>query len=420
MINQFLRLVYLLFIHLIMLASTGCGSGSTTPVVVPVPERIIFSGAGDLGIFDPSITRDSSSGQLWMSYSSVNTSPNYASTLYWSVSIRLAYSDDNGLSWQDAGVAAAPAVERTDFGPMTEAHPTGNIPVNTTGIWQSETSSLVYDAHPSTPVNERWKLIWFQYFHGDLTSYFADYSWISMKMASTPAGLAAATPVKLFGGAGLQADNINAGSPVYAPIGGVPAIQLNTGLTQVAGEPDITELNLCIFTEPGLHATDSAIYMTIYCADASTIATTGKVTEYLVHFRCNSPCTMASAASWEYLGRVLSPTDAQAATGDQHYQAPALVEKNGKTYLVVTPVDTTSGSRYNGCRVYEFTDINSNQLLRNSGTLAEVARIDGDTNTHNGACAGFSGLNGGILLSQFGTVGTADAFKIYKSQVSLP
>jgi len=418
--SQFLRLVYFLVLTLIMIACTGCGGSTSstpsTPNVVPVPERITFSGSGDLGIFDPSITRDTSSGQLWMSYSSVNTSPNYASTLYWSVSLRLAFSDDNGISWQDAGLAVSPAVERTDFGPMTEAHPTGSIPANTKGIWQSETSSLIYDAHPSTPANERWKLIWFQYFHGDVTSYFADYSWISMKMASTPAGLAAAIPVKLFGGAGLQADNSITGSPVYAPIGGVPVIQLNTGLTQVGGGPDITELNLCIFTEPGLHATNSTIYMTIYCADASTVP----LTEYLVHFRCHSPCTMASAASWEYLGRVLSPTDAQAATGDHHYQAPALVEKNGKTYLVVTPVDTTSGSRYNGCRVYEFTDINNNQLLRNNGALVEVARIDGDINTHNGACAGFSELSGGILLSQFGTIGTADAFKIYKSQVSLP
>lgn len=403
----------------LLLYLSACGSGSS--VTIPAAaERITFSGAGDLGIFDPSLTRDTSSGQLWMSYSSVNTSPNYASTLYWSVSIRLAYSDDNGVTWQDAGVAVSPAVERTDFGPMTEAHPTGDIPVNTKGMWQSEMSSLVYDSNPATAANERWKLIWVQYFHGDLTSYFVDYTWISMKMASTPAGLAAATPVKLFGGAGLQADNVITGAPVYAPIGGVPAIQLNTGLTQVGGGADVTELNLCIFAEPGLHATNSAIYMAIYCADASTVAATGKVTEYLVYFRCNSPCTMTNAASWEYLGRLLSPTDAQAATSDHHYQAPAVVEKNGKTYLIVTPVDATSGARYNGCRVYEFVDVNSSLLRRSSGQLIEVARIDGDALSHNGACEAFSGLDGGIIFSQFGTAGTADAFKIIKSQVSLP
>ncbi len=97
-----------------------------------------------------------------------------------------------------------------------------------------------------------------------------------------------------------------------------------------------------------------------------------------------------------------------------------LVEKNGKTYLIVTPVDTTSGDRYNGCRVYEFTDINSNQLRRNNGKLVEVARIDGEANTHNGACDAYGELEGGVLLSQLGAERTANSFKIYKSQVSLP
>ena len=299
---------------------------------------------------------------------------------------------------------------------MSEAHPTGSIPANTRGIWQSETSSLIYDSHPSTPANERWKLIWFQYFHGELTSYFVDYSWIAMKMASTPAGLATATAVKLFGGAGLQADNTIAGAPVYAPIAGSPTIQLNTGISQTIGGANVAELSLCIFSEPGLHATADAIYMSIYCADASTVP----LTEYIVHFRCTSPCSMTNAASWEYLGRLLSPTDAQAATSNHHYQAPAIAEKNGKTYLVVTPVNTTSGARYNGCRVYEFVDINSNSLRRNNGQLVEVARVDGDASSHNGACAAYNGLDGGIILSQLGTIGTADTFKIIKSQVTLP
>ncbi|HHJ17284.1 MAG TPA: exo-alpha-sialidase [Gammaproteobacteria bacterium] len=400
------------------LAACGGGGGSSAVVSpAPVPERVTFSGAGDLGIFDPSLARDPGTGRLWMSYSSVETSIYYASSLYWAVSIRLAFSDDNGVNWQDAGVVVAPRTELL-VGPMTEAHPTADIPAGSQGIWQSETSSLVYD--PSAPVAERWKLIWHQYINANLTSFFADYGWIAMKMAATPAGLAAATPVKLFGGAGLQPDNVITGSPVFSPIGGAPAIQLNTDLTQSLGGANLSDLDWCIFAEPGLHATSSAVYMAIYCADASTVPATGAVTEYVVHFRCGSPCNMTSAASWEYLGRLLTPADAQAATGDHHFQAPALVEKNGKTYLAVTPVNTTSGERYDGCRVYEFSDINSVQLLRNNGILAEVARIDGDAGSHNGACGAYSGLDGGVLYSQFGTAGTADAFKIYKSQVSLP
>ncbi len=234
-----------------------------------------------------------------MSYSSVDTSIYYAPSLYWAVSVRLAYSDDNGTIWQDAGVVVAPKTE-TLLGPMPADHPTGNIPANSKGIWQSETSSLIYD--PSAPVAERWKLVWFQYLHANSTSFFVDYSWIAMKTASTPSGLSTATAVKLFGGVGLQTASSNAGDPVFAPIGGAPVIQLNTDLTQSSGGANLSELTFCVFSEPGLHATNSAVYLAIYCADASTIPTTGDLTEYLVYFRCGSPCNMAKVAFWQKTG----------------------------------------------------------------------------------------------------------------------
>lgn len=422
-----IKLRTFLSIYFMLFYLTACGGGNSSPPDTSIPkdpptaERILFKGTGELGIFDPSIVEDPGSGRIWMSYSSVDTSMFYVSTLYWTVSLRLAYSDDNGVNWQDAGVIVAPKVE-TLVGPMKENHPTGSIPADSQGIWQNETSSIIYD--PSAPVAERWKLIWHQYLNANLTSYFADHGWIAMKMASTPLGLATATPVKLFGGAGLQADGSNTGSPVFSPIGGMPVIQLNADLSRSIEAADLAELNLCIFAEPALYANKSAVYLTIYCADASSIPTSGKVTEYVVHFRCSNPCTMTSASNWEYLGRLLTPADALASTGDHYYQAPALVEKNGKAYLIVSPVNNAlSDERYSGCRVYEFTDINSNQLRRINGELVEVARVDGDANIHNGACGAYSGLDGGIVFSQLGAIetrGTADMFKIYKGQVSLP
>ena len=398
-----------LFVLVISVWLTTCGGGSSSNIA-PIPERLTFGGAGNLGIFDPSVTGDPGTNHLWMSYSSVDTSIHYVPSLYWAVSIRLAFSDDNGASWQDSGVVVAPKVENF-VGPMPLATP--GIVAASKGIWQSETSSLLYD--PLAPLTERWKLIWFQYLNAELISYFADYSWIAMKMAASPQELETAVPVKLFGGAGLQSNNSTTSLPVLSPIAGVPAIQLNA-LTQAAGGANLADLNLCVFAEPGLHATNTAIYLAIFCADAST----APITEYLVYFRCSRPCSMTTATSWEYLGRLLTPADAVASTGDDHFQAPALVEKNGRTYLLVTPVDTTVANRYDGCRVYEFVDVDTNQLRRSGGDLVEVARVDGETGTHNGACSAYSGLDGGLLLSQFEVSAPTETFNLYKSQVELP
>ena len=400
-----------------MIACGGGGSNPPTdtpppPPVTIAPERITFVGAGDLGIFDPSISKDPNSDRLWMSYSSVETSAFYPSTEYWAVSIRLAYSDDNGMTWQDAGVMVAPKIETT-VGPIPVIG--GEIPAASDGIWQSETSSLIYDPSPESE-DQRWKLIWSQYLHADSRSLFADYAWIASKTAATPLDLATAVPVKLFSGFGLQDQSSNAETPVFAPIGGEPQIRLNIDLQQTLGGAELQELALCVFAEPGMLATNNALYLAIYCADLST----QPLTENLVYFRCNSPCDMQDNQSWEYLGKLLTPEDALSISEGHHFQAPQLVQRNDKTYLIVTPVNTNIGERYNGCRVYEFVDINSNQLLRENGNLVEVARIDGVANTHNGACSVISELNGGILFSQFEAGNVAETFNIYKSQVDLP
>jgi hypothetical protein len=404
-----------LLVSVLLLTNCGGNSGGSNQNTanMAVPERITFANGGQLGIFDPSIAKDPVSGRLWMSYSAVDTSRYYASDLYWSVSIRLSFSDDSGDTWHDAGVVVAAFTEPIVGGPtMDVTSPAAPIDAGSSGIWQSETSSLVYD--PSAPLAERWKLIWFQYLNADLVSYFLDYSWIALKTAATPLELAIATPIKLFGGFGLQADGEITGDPVFSPIGTPPAIQLNTDLTSAAAGTDLNDLDFCVFAEPGLHATNSAIYLSMFCADVSI------PDEYVVAFRCLSPCTMTDPADWEYLGRVLTPADA-AAIGRDHYQAPAFVTQGNTTYLLATPVDTTSGNRYDGCRAYEFLDLDTGVLLTDgSGQLYEVQRVDGEAGSHNGACTSIDGLNGGIIYSQFEPASAPETFRLYKSQISIP
>lgn len=377
----------------LMLLVAGCGNST------PQPERIVFSG-GEQGNFDPSIAKDPGSSRIWMSYSAVNDSIYYPANIYWAVSIRLAYSDNNGQTWQDAGLVSA-ATEPI-VGPIgATTPPAPAILVNTAATWQSETSALVYD--PAAPSGERWKVFWYQYMFANAIPYAYDYSWIAMKAAATPTGLLTASPVKLFGHNGMQADGENIAAPYNSPLGG-PA-QINLG----ALDP---EVNFCVFAEPGLQATASALYMSINCADVSGTS----VQHYVAHFKCTDPCTITSAASWSYIGRLLTPTDA-AADGHAYYSGTDIIEQGGRYYLVATP---TLGDTYDGCRVFEFTNIDSSLLRRTGGNLVEITRVSGTAGLHNGACDGFPGLAGGIIFSQFEPANPPEKFRLYSSFVYLP
>ncbi len=385
------RLLLIPFVLLIV----GCGSGNSTPQ----PERINFTG-GEQGIFDPSIAKDPGSSRIWMSYSAVDDSIYYPANVYWKVSIRLAYSDTNGQTWQDAGLVSTATEPRV--GPMaTTTPPAPAIPANTPATWQSETSALVYD--PAAVAGERWKIFWYQYMYANATPYAYDYSWIAMKAAATPTGLLAASPIKLFGHNGMQADGENTAAPFESPLGG-PA-QINLSALD-------TEINACVFAEPGLHATASALYMSINCADVSG----SSVQHYVVYFKCADPCTITSATSWSYLGRLLTPADA-VTDGHTFYSGTDIFEQDGRFYLVATP---TLGEVYDGCRVFEFASIDSISLRRTGGNLIEIARVSGTAGLHHGACDTYNAIDGGLIYSQYEPANPPDKFRLYKSFVLLP
>jgi hypothetical protein len=367
------------------LASCGGGERSSPPVRVEVGGS-----AGSLGIFDPSLARDPATGRLWMSYSAVEPVSGDPPGSPWGVGLRLAWSDDRGTSWHDAGVWLSRFEEPLVAVDLPTTSPEPAIPAGSAATRQSETSTLVYDAADAgTP----WKLLWHQVLWANGAPYFVSHGWIAMKVAATPTGLADAPPVALFGGYGLQ------------PALDTPAIALD------ALAP---ELATCVFGEPGLLATPGALHLTLDCH-----ALGPAVTSYVVLLECASPCAMADAGSWRYVGRILGPADAQAI--DLRYDGlsgTALVEQGGDVYLLATPVDR-NGDRYDGCRVHRFADLSSGALERSSGRLVTVQRVSGLPGTHHGACAHHEELEHGILLSQLMGLTPPD-FRIYGSGIEIP
>lgn len=399
------------FCLLLLIFLSACGDSSPeVDVNVSKLEPLSLSGAGKLGIFNPSIARDPGTGRLWMSYSSHGVSTYYLPTSYGTISIRLAYSDDNGITWHDTSKILAPYSE-TLVGPMTETQPDASIPANSKGIWQSATSTLLYD--PSAPETEQWKLVWSQFLNADLVSYVHNYGWLAMKQAASPMELATAPSVKLFGGYSLQPDNSNTNAPAYSPIGGAPEILLNVDLTQSSENASLAGLSTCGFSDPAMHATNDAIYLATICTDLAK----PPEEQYLAYFRCSSPCNMTEASSWKYLGHLLSPNDFQGAFTKDIFYLPAFTQKEGKTYLLISVIDRNFAGHKGGCRVYEFEDINSNSLRRNNGQLIEIAQIIGDGGSGEGRCATVEGLEGGVLLSLQHYKETIQFFHIVKSQV---
>ncbi|MFZ2160883.1 MAG: sialidase family protein [Sideroxyarcus sp.] len=367
----------------------GCGGGSAD--APPSPERITFAGIGTHGIFDPAIARDPASGRIWMSYSAVDPSALWPTQNINVVANRLAYSDDNGKTWTDSGAIIS------NYADVTLPFAT---PLNA-GTWVNEVSQLVYD--PGATANERWKILWHHYLRINDVRHF-EHGWLGMKTASTPAGLAAAPEVKLFAGYGYDTSNDTVGGGSQSPLGGAPQIQLDTALDPA--------LNTCVFTEPGMYASDSALYLSLLCVKTSDLS------HLTVLLKCTSPCNTGSAASWSYLGTVLQDSNATAIGFDSGFSGSGLFESAGSMYLVATPVQTAGApwpDYYNGCRVYRFSNIDS-ALLQTSGSQpALVGSVNGTTGSFNGACSYNASANlSGMLYSELNTSAT-DLFRIYMS-----
>ncbi|MBU1425850.1 MAG: glycoside hydrolase [Gammaproteobacteria bacterium] len=373
-----------------ILLLAGCGGGSSADTLPP-PERITFAGVGAHGIFDPSVARDPASGRIWMSYSAVDPSALWPTQNIIVVATRLAYSDDNGKTWTDSGAIISDYLDVT----IPLAAP------DNAGTWVNEVSQLVYD--PGATPNERWKILWHHYLLINNVRHF-EHGWLGMKMAGTPEGLAAAQEVKLFAGNLYNSDNDTQNGITRSPLGGAPLIHLDTELDPA--------LNTCLFSEPGMYASGSALYLSVLCVKYPGFS------HSIALLKCDSPCTTGSAASWSYLGTVLQDSDAAAIGFDTGFSASGLFESAGSMYLVATPVQTAGApwpDYYSGCRVYRFSNIDS-ALLQTSGSQpALIGSVHGTAGSFNGACAYNASANmSGMLYSEANTSVT-DIFRIYMS-----
>lgn len=316
-------------------------------------------GVSKLGIFDASIADTPAGQRAWMSYSAVNPSTRWPKKNTRSVSTRLAYSDDRGASWRDAGVVnEAKDVELSD-------------PLRRSGTWINEVSSITYDQWDPTP--NKWKLFWPHYLIVNQKSLF-EHGWLAYKTASSPEGLKLAKEEKLFVGLGYQNVNDEDSDKTRSPLLDAPHIKiqkLNPALK-----------NCVALSEPGAMSTPEGIYLALGCYESHFFGIETKI----VLLKCGRPCDITKPSSWQYLSTLLTEKDAGHFNADA-FSAADLFASGSSHYLIASPVtDQPVHGAYNGCMVFQFDSLEKGQLIKSDKWPKLIKRISGAPKTFNGAC----------------------------------
>jgi len=379
-----------------MFAIMGLGAANQLGTLVTIP------GVAERGIFDPSIAATPPGQRAWMSYSAVNPSRRFPDRNTRVISTRLAYSDDAGATWNDAG---------------STINETKDVPIGSkAGTWVSEVSSLVFD--PSAPPEERWKLFWHHYLHVNEEGQFQN-GWIGLKSASAPMQLLTAREIKLFGARGYNADNNNPGGDNGSPVAGAPVIKVH----------EInSELGMCVaLSEPAALATSSGLYLALTCYRPNVNNPIGLlgmalfgVSNTTILLRCDSKQGAPNPRAWSYLGTVLTVDDAKSA-GFIAYSAPDLFAEGDGVYLIASPVTNRPGKNaYNGCRVFRFADLGTARLERENGLPRTIQEINGRPESFNGACTYQPTVTrSGFMYSQLEINNSRPYFRIFQTGVGL-
>jgi hypothetical protein len=360
-------------------------------------DQIVFPGVSVSGIFDPSIADTAPDERAWMSYSAVDPSPLWPEKDTRTITTRLAYSDDHGASWKDAGLKVNDITE----------DPAATKP----GSWINEVSSLVFDPKAQPP--ERWKLFWHHYLRMGEDGKF-EHGWIGYKSAATPEGLRTAKEVKLFGAKGYNSDNNDVASAMRSPVGGPPLVEVHKLHS---------DLSMClVLTEPGGMVTESGIYMSLSCLEPRIKNPLGLlaiglfgVENRTILLKCDSPCHPEASGAWHYVSTLLTRADAESSSFDG-YSAPDLYMENGKAWLIasLTSDKPVKGS-YNGCHVFRIIDLETGKLEQDNRHPRIFRQVNGHEGTFNGACTYQPSIPAAGFL--YGEIVFADrlVFGIYKT-----
>jgi hypothetical protein len=237
---------------------------------------------------------------------------------------------------------------------------------------------------PYAPLPERWKLFWHHYLRVNEGGQFQN-GWIGYKSAETPQALRSAKEVKLFGARAYDAVNDDPHSKTHPPVGGPPAVQVNTL------HKDMT---MCVaVSEPGAMATQSGRYMSLDCFEPRVHNLIGLLGMGLlgsqarvVMLKCDSPCHPASPEAWRSIATVLTDDDAKLGAF-RSYSAPDLFSRDVKTYPMATRVsDKPWKGSYSGCDIFRFANLETAALEKDHGRLRIVGQVQGIPGSFNGAC----------------------------------
>jgi hypothetical protein len=339
------------------------------------------------GVFDPSLADTPSGMRAWASYSAVDPSPHWPSKNTRTMTTRLAYSDDRGTTWHDLGAVINP-ISETAGGPEQRT-------------WSNEVSSLVFD--PAAPPDAQWKLFWHHYSAIGEDRQF-QHGWIAYKHAATPEGLRGASEIKLFGAKAYDSVNDDRSGSTGSPVAGEPRIRVAS----------LGEASDCIaLSEPGAMATAGGIYMAVGCYSFHLIPP--GISGRIILLKCAAPCAPENEGAWRMIGTLLSDSDASS-LGANGVSAADLFMQGDKAYLMVSPIGSrpVSGA-YQGCDVFQFSDLDSGKLERAGGKLRIAKEIQGTPGSFNGACTYAQNVTAaGFLYSEI-KFSDRPIFQIYKT-----